>query len=263
MQNFLFQQSHRLVQVLESIGFLPENLRVDASIAPCPDGKEQDWCMPFHGLEIDSSRLKENRGGLEEIISDWEWESGYLNFNWKLKEYQLSEAGTAQLLSAHAVVNPKREVGRRGEMGSYPHEIQIELCENLRHPDVHAQLAGQRTILTRFRKFKADIVKMLEEAESRIRVEKLSVSNPSELQPEERDLINAGWWLLFQLESREKPWTAKGITQCIAPFTQAMTRCWENVRLDAGGDILSSYQRLRRWRQDISTVEAILRGILP
>lgn len=262
MQNFLFQQSHRLLQVLESIGFLPEDLDDNISIAPCPDGKEQDWCLPFHGFQIDPSQLKE-QGELDEIVSDWEWESGYLNFNWKLKEYHPSEVREALLLSAQGLVNEKRETVRRGRQENYAHEIQIELCENLRHPDVHAQLAGQRTILTRFRKFKTDVVKMLDEAELRIRVEELSISEPSALHPEERDLINAGWWLLFQLESREKPWTAKGITQCIAPFTQAMIRCWENVRLDAGGDILTSYQRLRRWRRDISTVEAILRGILP
>ncbi len=256
MKNFLFQQSSTLAQQLVACGFLQNDITDIPMIAPAPETKGQDWCIALHGLEV----LPENLSKLSmvpgELVNlDWDGKSGYLNFNFTPSTYQTAIEKDFE-------------------------EIEIALTHSLRSPELHKSLGAQRQILTRFRRYDEDLLTRAAEIEQGILAkkslpEKDSIPgnevrpslfpnrNPLPQEPAEKTLLNASLLLRYQLEARDQPWSPTGLSQCLAPFTQALNQCWEQVRLDAGGDPELFLARVYRWKYQIKTIKAILREILP
>lgn len=232
MKNFLSLLSLELAQELATTGLLKEPLSEIPPIAPCPEGIRQNWCMPLHSGMI-SNAPPNSFTVLSNHLEDIEWKNGFLNFNLSLEA-----------------------IGKVLENG--PGSYSIPLTHSLRSPELHRDLGGQRQILTRFRKYEKDLVARALETESTYH-ENLTAPPL----PEERQLFNASLWLAYQLESREQPWSPGGLSQSLAPYTQALIQCWEHIRLDGNGNTQLFQERAARWRYQFRTIKAILKEILP
>ena len=148
--------------------------------------------------------------------------------------------------------------------GSTPKPIlEIELREKWRSQEVHRQLKEVKRVLTRFRKLTAGLVDKDLPYPEKPTGAPYDHPDFQTLSASEADVLEAEWWLHYQLWTRRDPWPVTGLAKEIGTYTDALQDCWKNIRLDGGGDPYLSALRTRRWAANGRMIRSLINALQP
>lgn len=130
--------------------------------------------------------------------------------------------------------------------------LEVVLNASMRDAEVARQLKEPRRALARFEKVLVGVESTALEGETLVALEL-----------PEKQLVAANWWLRYQLETRLTPWSPAGLAAAVQNYTRAWVNCWENIRLDGGGNTQLVGQRKLFWADQKRFIGVLRKALVP
>ena len=183
---------------------------------------------------------------------------------WEVPQEELDQVmeevpglGHLERLGKYFCFCPAEAAYDRAEIDPKP-ILTIELREHWRSQEVHQQLKEVKRVLNRFRKLTVDLVEQEHSFPARPDQEYFQIRTSSE-----RKVIEAEYWVIYQLWNRRDPWPVSGLAELLGGYAHALKDCWGQDRIDGEGDPFLSALRTRRWAANGRMIRSLLKALQP